>query len=128
MSETNLFGLKAPAKRKRTPPAPDGAVHKLVMLWVGLFERRFGEKPMITSRDGATLKRLVTASDAATVGRRLEQYLALDDAYLREAGYPLGVLPSVWNRLIAQEAPAAGGNKVPGSDETEDYLRSLRRR
>lgn len=123
----NLFDVKPKAKRKASPSAPDQVVHKLIMLWVSLFTRRFGERPVVTGRDGKALKDLVKHYDAATVGQRLEQYLALDDVYLHDAGFPLSLLPSVWNRLAVKAASAKPRQVYDDAERTDAYLRSLKR-
>lgn len=123
--EPNLFGVKPRAKRKAAPPIAGGVVQELVALWVRLFEQKFREKPVITARDGAALKRLVAHSGAEAVRRRLPRYLALDDAYVANEGYPLSLLQRSWNKLIVAEQ-GENGRRGPDAERTRTYLRSLR--
>lgn len=122
--EPNLFDVKPKPERKAAAPAPNGAVQRAIGIWVGIFEKKFGEKPTIMPRDGAALKRLVLRYGAELVERRLPQFLALDDAYVAAEGYPLALLESSWNKLIVADRAAAG--RVPDADATERYLRGLR--
>lgn len=120
----NLFGLPAPKRARKAPALPDGVVHQLIMLWVGLFAARFGAKPVLTPADAAALKRLAREQGADVVARRLPQYLALEDAYVAGEGYPLSLLPRAWNKLVVQDAAPA--SRVPGPAATAAYLKSIK--
>lgn len=121
----NLFGVTAKTKRKAAP-APNGAVQRAIGIWVGLFEKKFGEKPIILGRDAAALKRLVLRYGPELVERRLPQFLALDDAYVSTEGYPLALLEASWNKLIVAERARVG--RVPDEAATDAYLATLRTR
>jgi hypothetical protein len=123
--DAQLFALERKRRSKPTP-APDNAVHRLIAIWVGLFRQRFRERPIVTPKDGAALKRLlVQTQDEAVIARRLPLYFDLDDAYLQQNGFPLAQLPASWNRLIAIDAQRTQ-SRVPDADATERYLRKLR--
>lgn len=122
--EANLFGVTPKKKRASAPPLPNGVVQRLLGIWVGLFETKFHEKPVILPRDGAALKRLISHAGAEAVERRLPRYLALEDAYVIAEGYPLVLLQSSWNKLIVAEKATA--SRLPDADETDKYLRDLR--
>ncbi len=126
VDEPNLFDVRRKAKRKAVAPVPGGAVQRLIGIWVGLYERRFGEKPVITPRDGAALKRLVLHAGADVVEHRLPLFLELDDAYIAGEGYPLVLLQSAWNKLIAAEHTTPAPRQVRDADATDRYLRRLK--
>lgn len=121
--DPNLFDVKRKAKRVAAPPLPNGIVQRLLGIWVGLFEAKFHEKPMILPRDGAALKRLVALAGAEAVERRLPKYLALEDRYIAGEGYPLALLQSSWNRLIIQDRVH---DRTPDAARSQDYLRKLK--
>ncbi len=122
---SNLFGVPDKEPKKPAPAkAGPGEVQRLIGVWAKLFEARFGEKPIVTGRDGAALKRLIAHSDAATVERRLKVYLALDDAFIASQGYPLGLMLGAWNRLVAQDRPEP--SRVPSAERTAEYIRNLK--
>ncbi len=102
MTEPNLFGIQIqpPAKRARAPVA-DGAVTTLIHLYVALYSELLGEKPLITKKDGALLKRLVITYGATVVEERLRVYLAWPDPYIRARGYTLALLYSKWQEVAA---------------------------
>ena len=124
-SEPNLFGVEPKPKREKAPAVPGGAVQRLISLWIGLFEKRFKEKPVITARDGAALKRLVSHAGAEAVERRLPRYLELDDPYIANEGYPLALLQRSWNKLIVADR-RDNSTRTPDADRTAEYLRKLR--
>jgi hypothetical protein len=121
-SDANLFGMTPKPKRAKTAPAPNGAVQSGIALYVRLFVERFNEKPVITPADGKAVKQLVTQFSQEKVEQRLPLYMALDDAYLLAAGYPLRLLPGQWNKLTVTLQPR-GDTAV---ERTSDYLRKLR--
>jgi hypothetical protein len=125
MTGPNLFGVPAKARKAKAPkPSTGTAVTELIAAWAALFEARFGEKPLVTGKDAAALKRLVEhgCGDVGLVRRRLAAYLRLDDAFLAGQGYPLSLLLGQWNRLVALEAPEAGGRQVQDADATQRLL------
>lgn len=121
----NLFDVKPKAKRKQAAPLPGGAVQRLIGTYVRLFEAKFKEKPIILPRDGAALKRMIAHAGEAAVERRLPLYLALPDDYISNEGYPLVLMQSAWNKLVALERSSTS-TKVPDAAATETYLRNLR--
>ncbi len=126
MSTDNLFGVpaKAKAKKAKAPkPSTGDAVQRLIRAWDLLFTVRFNERPLITGKDAAALKRLVqhTGGDIGLVERRLALYLKLDDPFLAGQGYPLSLLLGQWNRLVALDVPER--SKVPDADRTAEMLR-----
>ncbi len=112
MRKGHLFGA---------PPPSD--VPRLIALWIDLFAAKYGERPIPTGKDAAAVKRLVGYAGAVTVERRLRLYLALDDAYLAAQGYPLSLLSSAWNRLIALDQPDR--QRGPDAAATDRYLQGL---
>ncbi len=122
----DLFGVgKRPAKAKAAP-TPPGAIQRLIGVWASLFEARYREKPIITARDAAALKRLIGHADVATVERRLRAYLDLDDPYISGQGYPLALMLGAWNRLIATDRQPL--RVQMDADRTTQYLDDLKRR
>jgi hypothetical protein len=129
LGDPNLFGQQPKPKPKKTAPkveAPSGAVQRLIGIWCGLFERKFGEKPVITGRDGAVLKRLAVAYGVDAVERRLQLFIDLDDAFLVDAGYPLTLFESKWNKFAVAERRKEPRSTVPSYEETQRYRRKLR--
>lgn len=124
--EPNLFGIAPKAKPKKAPPVEGGAVQRVIGRWVALFTAKMGEKPAITPRDGAAIKRLVLQAGPDVVERRLVAYLDIDDEYIRREGYPLALLPQAWNKLIVAEREASGSRRVQDADATRSYLRGLK--
>lgn len=122
----NLFDGKSKAKRQKAAPAPGGAVHALITLYCQLFGELFhGDQPVISPADGKALKGLVTQFGQEKVHQRVIRYMALDDAFIASQGYPLRLMPGVWNKLTAlvhqQGAPDLATAK------TNEYLRKLQR-
>jgi hypothetical protein len=124
--EANLFDIKRKPKRAASAPLPFGAVQRLIDVWIGLFEAKFREKPVLTKADAAPLRRLAVSHGVALVERRLPRYLALADPLYRDEGYPLRLLPRAWGRLMVDEA--ASPSRVPDAEQTSDYLRKLKER
>ncbi len=125
MVEPNLFGVAAKVKKPKPTAAAPGDVQLVIRTWVEAFERRFGEKPIITGKDAAACKRLVAHAGVATVVRRLPAYLELADDFLAGQGYPLSLMLAQWNRLIAAERPTTT-SRTPDADRTAAYLRRLK--
>ena len=124
MADPNLFGVVPKARKARPAPSPTGEIQRLIGLWASLFEERFHEKPIVTGKDGAAVKRLVAHGGVGAVERRLRIYLALDDPYIAGQGYPLSLMLGAWNRLVAQDVQAP--SRVPDSDATSRYLRGIK--
>jgi len=124
--EPNLFGIKPKPKPRKAEPLPSGTMTRLIGIWVGLFEARFREKPVIRPRDAAALKRMVRHAGEASVSARLRLYIALDDEYVAAEGYPLALFEDRWNKLVA--AAARPQARVQDAESTDAYLRSLRGR
>ncbi len=122
----NLFGIETKAKKAKAPAACPGDVQLVIRTWAEAFERRFGEKPIITGKDGAAVKRLIGHSDLRTVVRRLPIYLDLPDEYLAGQGYPLHLMLGQWNRLVALDRPVQPSRSVPDAESTGDRMRRLR--
>lgn len=126
MAAGNLFGVEPKAKRAKAPAVPSQAVQRMIVIWRDLFVAKFGEQPIVTGKDGAAAKRLLTHAPADVVERRLRLYLSLDDPYIAGQGYPLSLMLGAWNRLVAQDAPSR--DRVPGASDTSDYLARMRSR
>jgi hypothetical protein len=126
MTDQNLFGDQAKTKRNPANAAP---VQRLIAIWMEIFERKYGERPIVAASAGATLKRLLAAGNSeALVERRLRAFMELDDPYLQAHGYAIRLLAERWNGFAAAKAPAPAGNGAQGADQTSDYLRSLKNR
>jgi hypothetical protein len=103
---------------------PASAVQQILMAWATLFEAKYHEKPIITGKDGAAVKRLLGHAPAPVVLRRLQVYLDLDDPFITNQGYPLALMLGAWNRLVAQDRPERA--KVPDASATANYLAKMR--
>ncbi|MES2341688.1 MAG: hypothetical protein V4597_08420 [Pseudomonadota bacterium] len=125
-TEANLFGVEAKAKRAKAKPAPAGEVQAVIGQWAALFQARFGEKPLVTGKDGAAVKRLVAHGGLPAVLRRLPIYLDLPDEFLAGQGYPLSLMLGQWNRLVALDRPAQDRGRVPDADRTSARMARLR--
>ncbi len=126
-SSPNLFGvIKAKPGRQVKASAHPGDVQAVIACWAQVFEAKYGEKPIITGKDGAAVKRLVAHSDARTVVRRLPAYLGLPDEFLEAQGYPLSLMLGQWNRIVALEKQGRAVSTVPSADDTEARMRRLK--
>lgn len=125
MTQEPLFGGRRPAKRAHSPPLPDQAVQRVLVEWIRLFEARFHERPLIRGQDGAAVKRLIAHAGVDAVAGRLPLYLALDDPYVERKGYPLSLLPQVWNELVVQ-CHQQQGRTSSEVDRTKKYLQGLK--
>ena len=125
MGEPNLFGVETKAKQKLAAQS-DGAVHRLIALVCQHHEKRYGEKPLITKKDGALLKKLTGQFGEPLVTDRLKSYYAWDDAFVCESGHSIGVFFSTWNRLTALVRRTHVRTTTPSVDKTQEYLRSIR--
>ena len=103
MSEPDLFNVKRkPPKVKMT--TPPGVLQRLFAIYREEYTKRVGEQPVIMQSDGALVKRLVSIYGAAKVEGRLRAFLALDDPFILESGFALGVFYRQWNRLAMRAA------------------------
>lgn len=124
MTDANLFDIKPRPKKAAKPKAPAGEAHRIIATWAKLFEAKFREKPIIIGKDAGAVKTLLAHASADVVERRLKAYLALDDQYIAGQGYPLSLMLSAWNRLIALEAETP--SKVPDAARTDQYLSRMK--
>ncbi len=121
----DLFGVGGREAAKKAAPLPDGAMHRLIMLWVTLFSAKFGEKPELTPADAMALKRLAKERGVDVVARRLGAYILLhEDTFEAKEGFPLSLLPRAWNKLIIQDKSQP--SRVPDADQTARYLRDIK--
>ena len=123
----DLFDVQRKKKRAKTPPAPDGAVQRLIGVYVAGYEARFHEKPIIRKQDGAALKALVHHAGVTVVERRLQFYLTWDDPFALKSGLSLTVFRSQWNQLAALLSKTTPPRPaVPDAEATTTYLKRLR--
>src|SRR5262252_1929727 len=125
-SDADLFGFVRRAVKRKTTPAPNGSVQRLIGVYVELFERRFKEKPHVLKADGAQLKALVLKFGEEKVEARLRAYLAWDNDYAQRKGFTLRVFSSLWNELTVALHKTPSRSAVPDAERTAAYLRQLR--
>lgn len=125
MVEPNLFGVTAKPKARKAKAAP-GEVQVVIGKWAALFEARFREKPLVTGKDGAAVKRLIAHAGAETVLRRLPIYLDLPDEFLAGQGYPLSLMLGQWNRLVALDRGSTARGPAADADSTSDRMARLK--
>lgn len=121
-NEPNLFGVPPPPRVK--PAAPPADVQRLITVYCAEYELKFGEKAVITKKDGALLKGLAAAFGVETVERRLRAFFALDDDFVRASGYSVGVFKTTWSRLVAIDSKRRPSDA--GYQRTQRYLEQLR--
>lgn len=124
MSDPDLFGVRKKARIK-TPSAPNGAVQRLIGVYVTEYQRRFDEKPVITKADGALLKKLITEYGAEKVEQRLRAYIVWNDEFVRKSGYSLSIFHVKWNELAARQRPVRvveSHGAIPDAAETKRML------
>jgi hypothetical protein len=124
--EPNLFGV-SPSKRKKAPPAPNGAMTRLIGQYKAGYVARFSEPPVFTPRDSSLLKKLVMQFGEDLVKHRLALYLRWDDRFAEESGYSISTLYSSWPRLTALAKRKEPASRVPSVEATKAYLEKNRK-
>lgn len=127
-SDPDLFDVKRRQPRKKSAPAPDGAVQQLLGIYRAAYERRFHELPVITKKDAALLKALILKFGQEKVESRLKAFFGWEDRFVQECGYTLAMLYREWNRLTAylQQQQARTKTSVPDVQQTQKYLAAMR--
>ena len=124
MSDPDLFGVRKKARAKK-PPVPNGAVQRLIGVYVAGYKLRFNEPPVITKADGALLKSLITTYGDQKVEQRLRAYINWDDPFVLKSGYSLRIFHVKWNELAARLKPVRTSEShgvIPDADETKKML------
>lgn len=87
---------------RMSPARKYTAAQNLTSRYVKGYEQRHGEKPAVEPRDGKTLKEMATQFGEELVAQRLDAYLAWDDPFVADAGWPVYLFRRCWNRLAQQ--------------------------
>ncbi len=132
-----LGGARVPPVRKPDPPGK-----LLTGLYVSGYERRHGEKPIVQPGDGKLFIMLASQFGVDLVAQRLDAYIAWDDPYIAEAGWPVYLFKRCWNRLaqhclktsrqtsFASGAVARGCTHKPpcrtDAEHTQKHLKDMR--
>lgn len=99
MKQRDLLDGDSPVRK---PPAKYTDTQRLTAHYRSEYQKKFGEMPVIDGADGKILKELIGQFGYEKVRGRLSDYLAWDDEYVANAGYPLTLFRRSWNRLTAQ--------------------------
>jgi hypothetical protein len=76
-------------------------VGEILALYAELFLARFGAKPVITKgKDPGIVQRLVASHGSSLVAQCLHAYFELDDPFVSNAGFSIGVFASRFNALL----------------------------
>jgi len=69
------------------------------------FRAKFGEKPVIDGgKDGALMKKLVETFGETRLKELIDLFFEIDDEFIRNSGYTIGVFKSQINKLITHQA------------------------
>jgi hypothetical protein len=108
MKQCDLLG---PDGNGATPARKYTDTQRLTGFYINEFQRKFGERPVVTPGECKALKLLVAQFGYEKVRSRLVEYLAWDDEFAANAGYPIWLLSRCWNRLTAQAQKRGVGGR-----------------
>jgi hypothetical protein len=103
-------------KKKEEIDIAANSVRPLLDLYVSLFEEKVGKKPVINfGKDGKHLKGLLKVLGEEGVRDILHRFFSSDDPFIGKAGYTIGVLHSVANKLIAEASKKSTADEYVGT-------------
>jgi len=83
--------------KNATAPTPNPRVKTLIDAFSDKYLARVGSRPVITKKNGASLKRLLTGHEVSTIETAMDRYFA--DKFYSETGFDVAVFAKAFNRL-----------------------------
>ena len=97
-------------RKKKTPKETDPRVNKLIDFYHDNFLAEHKEKPHINGGAcGRMLKPLLTHKSQEELEEIIKEYIVCNDDFLREAGYPLLLLPKYIQKRAVSKKTAWDG-------------------
>lgn len=116
--DRDLFGEPVDDKPKKKPTDTPLGYNTIVAIWLREWSAKYGARYTFRPRDGATIKRLLRASDADTIERAIKTYLACDRKFW--AGHELTGLYTGFNQWSAGDRSGAGEHGITYARAEED--------
>jgi len=92
-------------KDSASEPAAPSPVKIAIDYYHQKFRAKFGEKPVIDGgKDGALMKKLVETFGETRLKELIDVFFEIDDEFIRNSGYTIGVFKSQINKLITHQA------------------------
>lgn len=105
MADTpDLFNVGRKKKRVPKPKSPYAKQiqHIMLRVYFSLHHKKYGEKPMVGPREWGLLRRMVDEFGPDLVEARLRDFFQMNDSWVKDAGYSIGVFKSQWPKLAAR--------------------------
>lgn len=97
----NLKDLKPIARKKEIPNKIDTVHAKAIQYFCEEYQKKMAVKYVFHGgKDGTLIRDILKAIDLEDFKKRVDKFFSIDDGFVKEAGYTLGVFKSQINKLL----------------------------